>query len=114
MNTTGIQQAIDSELDHIRAHEDDPMPSKRPHGIRPNRATVLSVRLSADEFTKLATLAEKERMPVSTLARKVITDNIDDASTSLESAVERALRRTFPPDMLIAPATNEKLPTTTS
>lgn len=45
---------------------------------RPNRATPFSVRLSADELSRLRGVAERRHLPVTTLARSWLLERLDD------------------------------------
>ena len=62
---------------------------------RPNlgRATVVSVRLSADEHARLQRAAEKANLPVSTLIRIWALDRLRAEDEGGESSVAERLRR---------------------
>ncbi|HLG67020.1 MAG TPA: CopG family transcriptional regulator [Acidimicrobiales bacterium] len=69
-----------------------------PEGVavaRPNlgRATVVSVRLSADEHARLQRAAEKANLPVSTLIRIWALDRLRAEDEGSESSVAERLRR---------------------
>ena len=69
-----------------------------PEGValtRPNlgRATVVSVRLSADEHARLQRAAEKASLPVSTLIRIWALDRLRAEDEGSESSVAERLRR---------------------
>jgi hypothetical protein len=69
-----------------------------PEGVtvtRPNlaRATVVSVRLSADEHSRLQRAAERANLPVSTLIRIWALDRLRAEEGSSESSVAERLRR---------------------
>ncbi|MDR2620182.1 MAG: hypothetical protein LBC29_03545 [Propionibacteriaceae bacterium] len=94
-----LDELIRSEVEHALAHEDDPLPD----GVQvthPNRGTVLSIRLTGDEFHQLSMRALRDGMPVSTAARHLIVTAL--RQPSLKTVFTAALRETLNPDLLVA------------
>ena len=99
MNKNTLDDLIRAEVAHAKAHEDDPLPA----GIRvtrPNRGTVLSVRLDSDDFDLLTRQAAEDGLPVSTQARVLIVAGLRQPDT--KTLVTQALRETLRPDLIAA------------
>jgi len=98
MNET-LDELIRAEASHAKAHEDDPLPA----GVRvtrPNRGTVLSVRLDSDDFNLLSQQAAHDGLPVSTQARALIVAGLRQPDT--KTLVAQALRETLRPELIAA------------
>ena len=76
-----MAQTVDRDLSRALREESEntrdlPYPTDaRP--TRPNRSTVYSVRLSADELARVQELADARHLPASTLVRSWILDQLD-------------------------------------
>jgi len=96
--TSTLDALIRDEVAHAIAHEDDPLPD----GItvtRPNKGTVLSVRLTADEYELLARRAERDGLPLSTAGRHLIVAGL---RADIKDTVKQALRETLVPELIAA------------
>lgn len=99
--TTHNRSEHDERIDRIaaeaEAHKDDPIPAGARVTRGHDRTRVLQVRLNADELSNLTDLAVAADLPVSTLARQILLDAMDEAMTS---AARELLRRHPMPDDL--------------
>jgi hypothetical protein len=94
--TQTLDDLIRDEVAHAITHEDDPLPA-RVTVTRPNKGTVLSVRLSDEEYELLCRQAETDGLPVSTTGRRLILTGL---RTSMKSEMIEAIRETIAPAML--------------
>ena len=75
-----VKRLLREEAEHAEQHKDaDPSESATISRPGRDRAKVLSVRLNADEFEKLAARAEVAGIGPSTLARSLILQAMDPA-----------------------------------
>jgi len=91
-----LDQLIHDEVTHAIAHEDDPLPP----GVRvtrPNAGTVLSVRLTGEEYGMLCRRAELDGLPVSTEGRHLIVTSL---RTDIKETIADALRENLAPHLL--------------
>jgi len=95
---TPLDALIRDEVAHARAHEDDPLP-QTVRVTRPNKGTVLSVRLSDEEYDMLCRKAAEDGLPVSTEGRHLIVTSL---TTDMKDVVTQALRETLAPHLIAA------------
>jgi|GEM_PF-7074530 len=93
-----LDELIRDEVTHAVAHEGAPFP-EGVKVIRPNKGTVLSVRLTDDEYEMLCRRAEDDGLPVSTEGRHLIVTGL---RTDMKSTVAAAIRETVAPHLLTA------------
>lgn len=98
-----IEDALAAEAAYAQANRDaTPGP-----GVRAQRRsgtgnpTVLSVRLTKEQYDQLSERAARAGVPTSALARQVILASLGDADGDRVAAkLEEVLRRTLSPDLL--------------
>jgi len=95
--TGTLDDLIASEVAHAKAHEGDPL-SADVKVTRPNKGTVLSVRLTDDEFAMLSRRAESDGLPVSTEGRHLIVTGL---RTDVKDTVVEAIRENLAPHLLV-------------
>jgi len=96
--TPTVDDLIRDEVAHALAHEDDPLPADV-KVTRPNKGTVLSVRLTDDEYEMLCRRAENDGLPVSTEGRHLIVTGL---RADLKTTIAEVIRETVSPHMLAA------------
>jgi hypothetical protein len=101
-----IEELIASEGAHAEATRNDPPPADARATRRSGSggASVLSVRISREQYQDLSTRAAAEGKPTSTLARELLLSALYPTEPSAEDAIviklEAALRRTLAPQLL--------------
>ncbi|MDR2896000.1 MAG: hypothetical protein LBV30_05060 [Propionibacteriaceae bacterium] len=95
-----LGELINSEIQHAIAQEDVPYPDDVVV-TRPNRGTVLSVRLTGEELSRLTESANAHGLPISTEGRRIILAalNGDDMTQTMEAAIRATIR----PEYLTGP-----------
>jgi len=96
--TQTLDDLIRDEVAHAIAHEDDPLPANV-KVTRPNKGTVLSVRLTDEEYEMLCSRAEYDGLPVSTEGRHLIVTGL---RSDTKAIVAEALRENIAPHLLTA------------
>jgi len=91
-----VDELISDEVAYAKAHENDQLPDNVTV-TRPNRGTVLSVRLSEQEYDMLKRRAGIDGLPVSTTGRRLIVAGLE---TDMKETVIQALRETLAPGLL--------------
>ncbi|WP_265522745.1 hypothetical protein [Oerskovia flava] len=99
-----VEVGEESEAVRHRPLPDDAVGVRRGDGAAPR---VLSVRLTAPQYARLAAAAEARDLPVSTMARLAILEQLDDADRPASSPIElttvaAALREVIRPEFLRA------------
>ena len=95
--TGTVDGLIADEVAYAIAHEDDPLPADV-KVTRPNKGTVLSVRLSDDEFRMLSRRAESDGLPLSTEGRHLIVTGL---RTDMKETMVEAIRENLAPHLLV-------------
>ncbi|MDR0483587.1 MAG: hypothetical protein LBH13_10635 [Cellulomonadaceae bacterium] len=100
-----IEEIIATEAEYSEQHRHDPLPE----GVSPSRtgagATVLSVRLTKNQYSELRDRAIHEGLPTSTFAKTLILSGLGDKTEpGVVEAVEQAIRHILKPELLAAPA----------
>ncbi|MDR0848530.1 MAG: hypothetical protein LBN10_05730 [Propionibacteriaceae bacterium] len=96
--TQTLDDLIRDEVAHTIAHEDDPLPADV-KVTRPNKGTVLSVRLTDEEYEMLCRRAADDGIPVSTEGRHLIVTSL---KTDVKGILAQALRETLAPHLIAA------------
>jgi len=95
--TETLDDLVTNELAYTKAHESDPLPVDV-KVTRPNKGTVLSVRLTDDEFTMLSRRAESDGLPVSTEGRHLIVTSL---RADVKDMMVAAIRENLAPHLLV-------------
>jgi hypothetical protein len=101
MSTSNIEQMLKVESEASEELRHEPLPDDAKGTRKRADATVLSVRITKDQYAQLAARAERENVPTSTLARTLLLGALsDDPKQDVTAALEAALRHTLRPDLL--------------
>ena len=95
--TQTLDELIRDEVAHARAHANDPLPASV-KVTRPNKGTVLSVRLTDEEYGLLCARAHDEGMPVATEGRHLIVSGL---RADIKQTVTQAIRENLDSSVLI-------------
>jgi len=96
--TETLDDLIIKEVAHTQAHAGDPLPADV-KVTRPNKGTVLSVRLTDDEFKLLSRRAESDGLPVSTEGRHLIVTSL---RADVKDLMVAAIRENLAPHLLVS------------
>ena len=95
--TGTLEDLITKEIAYTKAHEAHPLPADV-KVTRPNKGTVLSIRLTDDEFTMLSRRAESDGLPVSTEGRHLIVAGL---RANMKDLIAAAIRENIAPHLLV-------------
>jgi hypothetical protein len=105
--STDIATLLAKESEYIENHYNDPEPDPLPSDIQETRRgtsaapRLLTIRLTAEQYERVAAAAALRDLPVSTLARNALMGAIEQ-EPSVASQVETALRQILKPELLRA------------
>lgn len=100
---SAIEDLIAEESAHYEAHYNDPETDPPPARRRSDGAAprLLTIRLSAAQYERVASAAEANDLPVSTLARNALMSFVSaEGKPDLATQVESALRQILKPELL--------------
>jgi len=105
MTNSSIVKLIAEEAEHYEAHYNDPNQNQDPGNRRVSGAPprLLTIRLTADQYERVADAAKQADLPVSTLARNALMSAITaQTNTVFSNQIEETLRQVLRPELLRA------------
>jgi hypothetical protein len=99
--TMGIEEMLRKESEESEERRHDPLPDAAKGTRKRADATVLSVRITKEQYAQLAERAAKENVPTSTFARTLLLGALNEQSAeNVSAALESTLRHVLRPDLL--------------